>query len=600
MTNLEKEIPMLYVLSSFLFVALFTTHVFAATKLPVYRTDSFGSRPLTQSEETRLRIVLSGEGSSVERQVRLGNISVCSDSACYQAASQQYFDLDVPGNGNGQVVADIVVPIVKIRSVSFESLGGDKLVEGQVMLSEPFQLERDVAAAELLIVLEKKKRTERKISFVATSATASHFSESRTSIYYNPKFGARVQLNHGASLAFPLGATERPQIFSVTVHDTGGKYPVVDIFPEMELRSGAELTLNALVRQPRAVRSDQSQDTPQPEAPMKPGTLGRNDAQQGARTVILQRTGVVRDGRLVSVNTDESEPSSFEQTATNSSVWWSSCVQVLSHPASEPTFTRDLAVTGTIQINWCETVSPYVHITITNLRDAREVFSIPSAPKVWVNNILQTPLRRITNWAPNTQVLVNGFTWEGGRGTTAIEYGRPLGYVTWWNGASSIYLGSNRVGGGVWTDYPGSPAGTPGGRKFLMYKWPVSNTDFSWVEASSEAVYHGTTVSSSTSVMKYGSCTGDTTVDRWSAIGTTPGGRIVVMSSTSGSQTSAAALCSSFQALGVNNAIRLDGGASAAMTIDGVHRNPLTGTMSFVFGDARHIPYPLKIAWPGW
>jgi exopolysaccharide biosynthesis protein len=75
---------------------------------------------------------------------------------------------------------------------------------------------------------------------------------------------------------------------------------------------------------------------------------------------------------------------------------------------------------------------------------------------------------------------------------------------------------------------------------------------------------------------------------------------MIFMSSTSGSTTSVAELCSVFQAMGVANAIRLDGGPSAAMTVDGVLKNPLTGLYFIKYGTARYIPYALKISYPGW
>jgi hypothetical protein len=336
---------MITALITILLVVVFPTQVFAQTQSPVYPADPYGSRPLAQGKEARLRIVLLGEESSVERQIRLGSISVCSDSACYQAPSQQYFDLEVSGKGGGRIVADIVVPIATISRVSFEPLGGDKIVEGRVTLQNPFQFTKDVPAAELLVVLKKKILTG-KTSFEPAFATASHFSEPRTSIYYNPKFESRVQLDHGVSLFIPPNATAHPQIFSVAIHDTGEQYPLVDIFPELKLRSAAELTLSRFARQPRPVRSDQSQDTPKPGAP---GVLQRNDDQRdGPRTVRIERTGVVRNG-VVGIK-DEVELPSVRSMAANASVWWSNCPQVLLNPQSEPTFAQLLPVTGTIQL----------------------------------------------------------------------------------------------------------------------------------------------------------------------------------------------------------------------------------------------------------
>ena len=75
---------------------------------------------------------------------------------------------------------------------------------------------------------------------------------------------------------------------------------------------------------------------------------------------------------------------------------------------------------------------------------------------------------------------------------------------------------------------------------------------------------------------------------------------MIFVSSTSGSQTTAAELCSVFQAMGVANAILMDGSGSAALTIDGFLKNPLTNVNFIRFGSARYIPYALKVSYPGW
>lgn len=98
-------------------------------------------------------------------------------------------------------------------------------------------------------------------------------------------------------------------------------------------------------------------------------------------------------------------------------------------------------------------------------------------------------------------------------------------------------------------------------------------------------------ISSSTSVVFNDSCANDSHTDRWSAFGSRHSGRSVFLSSASEGSTNAKEMCRVFRALGISNAIRLDGSSAAAMTINGELVNPLTGIHGAIYGEARYIPY---------
>lgn len=101
--------------------------------------------------------------------------------------------------------------------------------------------------------------------------------------------------------------------------------------------------------------------------------------------------------------------------------------------------------------------------------------------------------------------------------------------------------------------------------------------------------------SSSTSVIKNGVCQTPGTPSRWSAVGAF-NGHMVLISSTSRGQTEAAELCAVFRALAIKDALRLDGGPSAALMVSGELLNPLEGWDRAKFGQSRRIPYPLRIS----
>jgi hypothetical protein len=287
---------------------------------------------------------------------------------------------------------------------------------------------------------------------------------------------------------------------------------------------------------------------------------------------------------------------------------WCNCADQLAYPQNQQNIANGLTATGTTYLNWCTTIAPYVHITVTNMADSRERFTVKHSPKVGTSappSYLppRLPLVRITSWSPNTQVMTNGFYWQGDEGTSTGQTGLADGHVR--NFATG--LGDNLAVGGSCDDYPSPPYVScinfaPHGNKRVMLM-PATGTAWSWLDNGGAGAVASTSwsyVSSSTSIVKNGVCSTDSTLSRWSAVGNTSGGRLIFMSSTTDGQTSAAELCAVFKSMGVNNAIRLDGGPSAAMAVDGALKNPLGGLYFVKYGTMRYIAYGLKVSYPGW
>ncbi len=72
---------------------------------------------------------------------------------------------------------------------------------------------------------------------------------------------------------------------------------------------------------------------------------------------------------------------------------------------------------------------------------------------------------------------------------------------------------------------------------------------------------------------------------------------MIFISSTSRGYSTPEELCEVFKALAIKNALRLDGGPSAAMVVSGEILNELEGLDELTFGYLRHIAYPLRISY---
>lgn len=550
---------------------------------------------------TRLRVSLTSNELTNSEVVRLAGLTVCSKSACYESGLPSSATISNTSSGAATTIAELEIPFLDITSVRFKSTAGQDVLQGSVTLTDALKLERGFRGGDVLVVVQKRGN-----NYIPVVAAANYFHPEGTTVFYNPKFATTAELPRGVLLSIPAGALTTPQVFVTTARDTGDEHPLVDIFPNVKLAKPAKVTMPAIARPSRAANSTQS--------PLPPGgtaSPAQSVQPDGATIIEIQSTGVVRRGRqqapLTSQPTSANTPSIRSDTFAAGATAITTCTGMMSNSVAEPTIATTLGNTGTIYLDWCETIAPFVHITVSNLADTRERFTIKHDNKVSANSIRRLPLQRIATWAQYTQVMLNGFTWEGDQGTFSGGFGLANGFVASYGYASdSNVLGINRVGGGTCEDFftdSNCPfTSQSAGNKVIMIT-QQSGPNVTWVENSALVIYGGTTyVSSSTSILKDGVCTTgpeSSRVSRWSVVGTTPGGRMIMMSSTSGGTTSGAELCPVLQAMGVTYAMRLDGGPSAAMTIDGILKNPLTGLYFLKYGDMRYIPYTLSVAYPG-
>ncbi len=569
-------------------LGLASLHAFATNVNPPFFAQpvaNYSRKSIDTKSLTRLKLAITTAGASTSENIQLGNVTICSATACFRPETPTNIQVSDTRGGGSTRIFDIELPYGAVQSIFFETPATANAVTGSILLSKPLVLNPEYAGAEILVEVEKHAS---KLSFFyAPIATATNLiRESGTVVYYNPKTATSAILPMGVIFDIPAGATSELEIFNIAVHDTGGIYPLLDIYPVVKFAKQASVTARRIVHNDVAEAPNAPPATPTPESVSPTGQKQlRNElVAPSTSTFKINATGVIR-GDKTSINTF----SSAEAIAATAPGGWTSCTADLSYAPNQQIISNGLSATGNENINWCETIAPFVHIGISNMLDAREIYTIPHMPVS--GTYAQLPLQLITYWMPNTQMTINGFNWDGDSGTSDGQYGYVDGYVM----SAGLSLGSNRVGGGSASYIISRTAGN----KVVMQTQGAS--PITWAFGSDLGIFQQyNTVSSSTSIVNNGVCATDSLSSSWSAVGTTPTGRLIFISSTSGSQTTAAQLCTVFKALGANYALRLDGGPSTGITIGGKFLNPLTGLYSFKYGSARHIAYSLKVTWPGW
>ncbi|MBP1208356.1 hypothetical protein JOD97_006448 [Duganella sp. 1411] len=523
----------------------------------------------------RLKISISIDESAVVNELRVGGIVVCSVKACYRPNTMYKQNSANSSIGVAKLVVDSSITNDEITSVFFEELKGGN-VSGSVVLESPLKIEDGYYGGEIFVTLGRKDLA-RPENYAPSYAVGNLLRENGNSIYYNPKFPMKINLDLGVAISIPENAVKHPAIFNAQITDTGERFPLVDIYPYVSLIKPISVTVKPIEKGKNVLLE-------KARVPLE-GDAKKSISSKSQVTKDINKLGLLKSGFF---------ETSQAEVSTLSDPIYTPCYTLLNQQNTTNNIQATaLANHGIAYYTGCTNIPPYIHIVYVEIGRMQPPIYIPYFAET------STPfdqhdlsLRRITSLAPQDySVAVNGFGWEGVEGTASGQNGWANGYVR----SNGVDLGTNRNGGGVGN-------GTSNGNKYIMSfnsnyaSQPITFVESSQVNYSPPGAVN--VISTSTSVVKHdgATCSGDTLSSRWSVIGAGWRGGLVLISSTSDGVTSAAELCTVVNLLLMNgNALRLDGGPSAAMTINGVHVNPLTGVYSFKYGTARYIPYAIQI-----
>jgi hypothetical protein len=206
--------------------------------IPKYanQLEKFSSYENIGKDAMRLRVSMATDTMSTERNVRIGDVLLCSSAACYRAHTAGYVDVINTANGAATAIADAVMPAgVKISDVFFtETTGGTTAVAGHLALKTPLFMDPEFPGAELLIGV-RKQSLKGQASYTPTQAATSFFNPESILVHYLPSLQTTAKLPRDVMLTIPAGALAEPQVFHVGVHTVGNLYPRIDIYPYIKL-----------------------------------------------------------------------------------------------------------------------------------------------------------------------------------------------------------------------------------------------------------------------------------------------------------------------------------------------------------------------------
>lgn len=563
--------------------------------LPLAHSNPFEPKQLQKydsakksSDMVRLKISLASESEIALTKVDIDHVIVCSKTDCYRAD----VDLQLKNHpvDNSILIADALIPKGVLESIYFRTKRDGNIVDSDHELNHKLDLTVNDYGGEIFAsfrIIDEDHRSLNRVVF----ATSTLIQDDITTVHYVPQFPLVAKLKHGVILNFPVKALSEPAIFTVAVDDTGKKYPSVDVYPYVTLLQPVSIKASPLVRS----NLQRGAETDAKPAEVPPPVIGARLSARASGTE--GNKPIMKMGTFRSYDFENPDVSVDEETADHRSSAYGECASLFSFAANRELIIKAAYSTpySVVNINWCENIPPYVHMMYYYGGNSQTLFQMPNitsprpdSPGSWQN------LTRIEKLTSKSIAAINGFTWEGDRGTVAGQFGLAQGYVR----TDVQCLGDNRQGGGCL-----GGTGVPDGKKYVMLDRMQSGGVTDWMEYDAVPFlypHRTAVVSSSTSINRGIVCSGDDLQGRWSAIG--GGGlsvfgttnNILMISSVQGNYTTNAnELCQIFLGFELSGSIRMDGGGTVSMTNAGVLMNPLSGLDRLLYGGSRYIAYAL-------
>jgi hypothetical protein len=543
----------------------------------------------------KYRIVLSESTNSSNFSNSVKNITLCSQKNCYNSPTSK--NLNIKNMLDGKPDENSLVYLIPrseiIKTIYFEPTNNtNETISGNVSIKNPTDLSITELKHDVDIFINLKKDKNSLIPYYASSMF--NTSEAKN-VFYDNTIGLNSEVDYKTRIVIPKNSLITSQIFNIYVNNDGNIYPSIDIYPKVDFRIPINITRKQINNEITNSLSTILKITQSP-SDSKYKELAANDNN----TLSINSSGFISSSTLQPNNYSKANISTRAATETCGEYLTRLRTQLISQTSS----------TGVLKIDYCVDKPPYVHIALINklhknveyMIEHQKTYIDPMDPS---STVFLTPMYKLNffnNSAPSALVSMNGFTWDGPPGIIANTGGRPLGYVAsirgYNNNTDTVYpIGVNRKMGG--TVKAGAYPGPSDGNKFVMLQ-KTGSPKVSFFDANKVGAALGTSskgmenvVSSSTSIIKNNVCNSGN-IDRWSSVGAIDS-VMVMISTASDKESNSADFCTIYRALGITNALRLDGGGSTGMMINNQLLNPNTGSKRVVFGDMRHIPYALKI-----
>ncbi|WP_198170572.1 phosphodiester glycosidase family protein [Deinococcus arboris] len=528
------------------------------------------------ADQTRVRVSFIGDVPNLP-SIGVRSVFLCSTTCTATGVSGGVLAGD-DGTGRGKLFSDVTLPPSRIDRIIVQPdpAAGQPVAFRTLRLAQPITLQAG-ERQEIFLSLSTVRPGDASSLEVTYLGTAPLPPTAGSVVAYRPDRAMAWPAGSPMGLAMAAGSLKEAQLFGMELIDTGGIVPRVAVWPALKTQDPMTVTLK--VNRDRIAKGLTAADYKVQLADKTTPAVTMNGDTLTFQAKDLSGAQVYTDRSVIETSSGEriALPGKTLNAASISAQDTSACKNSLTARRAE--YEQYFADgTDAIRIFDCENVAPYVHIVLIDRSNRGRTVDLPVTPSVDYPG--KYVLRPITSHGTGAVVAINGFTWDGDKGTyMGTGYGTPLGTLITAGTARKKTSTTEAILG-----FQMQPADRSKGTSAEFFVGASTSLNF--------GTHNYNVIGSTTSVIRNGACNPNldtTSVNRWSAVGIGLN-RMALVSSTSSGTSSPRDLCSVFEGLGyLSGAIRLDGGPSAAMAWLGQHINPLTGSDYYAFGNARNI-----------
>ena len=530
-----------------------------------------------------------GDAISTGTPFEIDGVVACRTAGdCVRAEAQLRSRSDLMENDMGVVAAEFHLPTGPFSSIELIPAGGAKgvqLAPGALAFDAPFAIE-DGARTEVFVALDAPGPdgvvTPR---VAAVQRVPSAFGGA---FLAEPGRASRGTLESGVSVEIASDALRRsgPVIFTAAEHDAGGVGPVVRVAPGDAAAATVRVPLDA-ARLPDGLSASDFVLTVDGEAVAtadEGGTMRAEVSRLGQVELVSQRPwGITDDGRrAVEVGPDGAARASGSTCGDRLRAWRTTYYGYLENQKGYLTYQ-------------CQTAVPALHVGFVNIARAPtanpdlEISALKASDGKFALRTIEQHGDRYAAFA-----AINGYQWEresffslADRGYTDGGTGRLLGMVR--SRGQRLLPAVNLPGA---ERAIGFTLRYTTGTRWAFFGRNAGGSYPSFTIGSYDYGYD--MVPTGTLLVRDGACVQSGQSDRWSAIGVSNDGLLMMVSSTTSGSASHEQLCDAFLAMNMEYAILLDGGGATSMYWDGNGLNPVGGTDAIInSGPFRRVAYAL-------
>lgn len=198
---------------------------------------------------SRLRIHLAVSSNNDSGEINVSNLTLCSALACWKTEINRYIPVANSVTAKGELIADVFVPENElIKEIFFGKTVGKQSIGGGLKLSEAVKIDAEYQGTNLYVVLNKFRKNSGATEYFPIATTALPYNPEAKYYLIDPKFNQNIDLSSTSTVGFPVGFLEKPQLFTITEHDVGKKFPMLDIYPYVQGVGNLGINISEVVK----------------------------------------------------------------------------------------------------------------------------------------------------------------------------------------------------------------------------------------------------------------------------------------------------------------------------------------------------------------